>query len=141
MFNPVLILNVMRASRLFLLVFLGAPLFAACSGSGPATADPSRAAIDRFIQQLDDRGVTAIRQGTAGDAIAATIGTRLLLNNSDLVDVYHFQSAGEATFQADLADMSVRYDVYQRGGLVVVHVREGDPAISSALQTLLGFPQ
>jgi hypothetical protein len=130
--------------RAFLLAALCCVLLAAgCLGSRPEPPEqegPSQTlSLNDFLQQLQRQGVSIAQEGPPGDAVVAD-GVRIRVNSRELVDVYVFQNATQASSQASsLAAIANRpFRIYQRHNVLAVRLTNQDPSVDSALEEVLG---
>lgn len=121
------------------LLFLGAVyLLTGCVGPR-AVSNDSGFDITALETALQDEGVFVMPRDGFNPAVPADESSRLILNSSEVLNVFEFTTAGKATEQARI--ISGTYagnEVYLKDRIVAVRQGPGDTGLSATLRSILG---
>lgn len=121
-----------------LLFMLALSLLTGCAGSR-TVSDESGFTISSLEDALQAEGVFVMPRGEASFAVPAEQSARLILDSSEVLNVFEFRSAASAREQAHaFAGSYPGNDVYLRERLVVIRQSRGDTGLSGTLRKILG---
>lgn len=121
-----------------LLFLLAVQLLTGCVGAQSVSND-STFSISTLEVALQEEGVFVMPRGPANLDIPADQSSRLVLNSSEVLNVFEFDSAEQAHKHAHaFAGAHPRHDVYYRETIVAVRQTSGDTGLSSTLRHILG---
>lgn len=129
------------ATRLMaqILLFLGAVyLLTGCVGA-QSVSNESTFTISALETALQDEGVFVMPRSGANPGIPADQSSRLVLNSSEVLNVFEFDSSRRASDQAhSFAGSNPRNEVYLKDRVVAIRQGRGDTGLSATLRTILG---
>ena len=129
---------VARGLGSILLFMLALNLLTGCVGSR-AVSDDTRFTISSLEDALQAEGVFVMPRGEASFAIPAEQSARLILDSSEVLNVFEFRSETSAREQAHaFAGSRPGNDVYLRDRLVVIRQSRGDTGLNGTLRKILG---
>lgn len=122
-----------------ILLFLGAVhLLTGCVGTQSVSND-SAFSISALEKALQDEGVFVMPRGGANPGLPADQSSRLILNSSEVLNVFEFASVRRASDQAhSFAGSHPRNQVYLKDRVVAVREGRGDTGLSATLRDILG---
>jgi hypothetical protein len=92
-----------------------------------------------FTDRMTDEGVIVRERGPAAFDLRSDEDVRMILDGTDLIDVYWFEDAAQAEQQAyELANSYPASRVYRRDGLVVVRYTDRAKGLSATLVSIMG---
>lgn len=121
-----------------LLFLLAVHMLTGCA-TAQLVSNDSTFSISSLENALQQEGIFVMPRGPANLDIPADQSSRLILNSSEVLTVFHFQSEEQAHRQARaFAGANPRHDVYIRDSLVAVRQTSGNTGLSGTLRLILG---
>ena len=122
-----------------LAVFLLAVHMLTGCASAQSVSNDSTFSISSLETALQKEGVFVMPRGLTSLDIPADQRSRLLLNSSEVLNVFEFDSAEKAHRHAyAFAGAHPRHDVYHKGSVVAVRQSARDTGLNSTLRLILG---
>lgn len=122
-----------------ILLFLGAVALLTGCASSQSVSNESTFTINVLEDALQKDGIFVMPNGPANLAIPADQSSRLILNSSEVLHVFEFESAQKAHNQAHaFAGAHPQHDVYLKDLIVAVRQSRGDTGLTGSLRSILG---
>lgn len=127
-----------RWAAKILLFLLAVHMLTGCTTAHSVSND-STFSISQLESELQNEGVFVMPRGPANLDIPADQSSRLILNSTEVLNVFEFDSAEQARKHARaIAGAHPRHDVYYRETIVALRQTSRDTGLSSTLRHILG---
>lgn len=128
----------LRGVAQLLLFLLAVHMLTGCA-TAQSVSNDSTFSISSLENALQEEGVFVMPRGPANLDIQADQSSRLILDSSEVLNVFQFTSAEQAQRQAHaFAGANPRHDVYFKERLVAVRHTSGGTGLNSTLRRILG---